>query len=52
MNQPLPDIQNTADKRGVHLEQVGVSDLRYPITVLDQLNGKQQTIATVRIGCL
>ena len=32
---PLPDIQATADTRGLAIDQVGVSDLRYPIQVLD-----------------
>ena len=50
MIKTLPDIQNTLDKRGIHLEQVGVSDLRYPITVLDQSNTKQQTIANIKMS--
>ncbi|MEM6648574.1 MAG: GTP cyclohydrolase, FolE2/MptA family, partial [Bacteroidota bacterium] len=47
MPQTLPDIQNTPDTRGVALEQVGVSDLKYPITVLDRAQGKQHTIASL-----
>jgi GTP cyclohydrolase I len=50
MLKTLPDIQKSVDERGIFLEQVGVSDLRYPITVLDQSNGKQQTIATLRMS--
>lgn len=48
--QTLPDIQNHNDTRGIALEQVGVSDLRYPITVLDRDQGKQQTIANLTMS--
>lgn len=34
----------------VALEQVGVCDLKYPITVLDRSHGKQQTIANVALS--
>jgi GTP cyclohydrolase I len=36
---PLPDIQKIADTRGIAIDQVGISDLKYPIQVLDR-NGK------------
>jgi len=35
----LPDIQKVADTRGIAIDQVGISDLKYPIQVLDR-NGK------------
>ena len=35
----LPDIQKITDTRGVAIDQVGISDLKYPIQVLDR-NGK------------
>lgn len=41
----MPDIQNEEDTRAVPLEKVGIKNLEYPITVLDKLNGKQQTVA-------
>lgn len=47
---PLPDIQNTVDTRGIELEQVGVTDLRYPIMVLDPEQGQQQTIASLTMS--
>jgi GTP cyclohydrolase IB len=50
MIQLLPDIQKTGDKRGVDLEQVGICDLCYPITVFDQHNGKQHTTATIKMS--
>ncbi len=44
------DIQKTQDTRQVALEQVGVCDLKYPITVLDRTNGTQQTVANVSLS--
>jgi len=46
----LVDIQKTVDDRQVALDQVGVCDLKYPITVLDRSQGKQQTIANVALS--
>lgn len=46
----LIDIQKTEDTRRVALDQVGVCDLKYPITVLDREQGQQQTIATVSLS--
>lgn len=43
------DIQNTPDTREIPLKKVGVKGLRYPVLVLDKLNGKQQTSATVNL---
>ena len=31
----LPDMQATPDTRGIAIDQVGISDLRYPIQILD-----------------
>lgn len=46
----LVDIQKTEDDRKVALDQVGVCDLRYPITVMDRYEGRHQTIATVSLS--
>lgn len=46
----LVDIQKSEDNRKVALDQVGVCDLKYPITVLDRQAGHQQTIATVSLS--
>lgn len=46
----LPDIQKTADTRGLAIDKVGVSDLRYPITVLDRRKRRQQTVATLALS--
>ena len=31
----LPDVQSELDNRGIELEAVGVSGLRYPVTFMD-----------------
>lgn len=41
----MEDVQNQADSRLTPIDQVGVSDLRYPITVLDRSQGTQHTVA-------
>lgn len=41
----MEDVQNRPDSRLTPIDQVGVSDLRYPITVLDRTNGVQHTVA-------
>jgi GTP cyclohydrolase I len=41
----MEDVQNRPDARLIPIDQVGVSDLRYPITVLDRANGVQHTVA-------
>ena len=46
----LEDVQNHADERGVPIDQVGVSGLRYPITVLDRTNERQETVATLALS--
>jgi GTP cyclohydrolase I len=46
----LFDIQNTQDERGLEIDQVGVCDLRYPITVLDRQNERQHTMATISMS--
>jgi GTP cyclohydrolase I len=46
----LTDVQNSKDGRGVALDQVGVRDLKYPITVLDPEDETQQTVAEVSMS--
>ena len=43
--QPLTDVQNLADKRGVALDWVGIRNVEIPITVL-QKDGGTQRVAT------
>lgn len=47
---PLEDVQNRGDDRNVAIEQVGVSGLRYPITVLDKREEHQNTLATLNLS--
>ncbi|MEO1477151.1 MAG: GTP cyclohydrolase FolE2 [Bacteroidota bacterium] len=46
----LPDIQQSPDRRGVAIERVGISNLRYPLSVLDREHGSQQTTATLALS--
>jgi GTP cyclohydrolase IB len=46
----MEDVQNRRDERRVAIDRVGVTDLRYPITVLDRLNKQQHTIATLSMS--
>jgi GTP cyclohydrolase IB len=46
----LIDIQGTPDERGLAIDNVGVSGLRYPIVVLDRRREKQHTIATMTMS--
>lgn len=46
----MRDVQSDEDKRNIPLDRVGVSDVSYPITVLDRERGTQQTVATVSMG--
>lgn len=47
---PLPDIQATPDPRGIAIDQVGVSDLRYPIQVTDREGKPFPTVATISMS--
>ena len=46
----LADMQKTPDTRGVDIDQVGICDLVYPITVLDRESRSQRTAATVAMS--
>jgi len=41
------DVQNMNDYRMLEIDKVGVKNVKYPITVLDKVNGYQHTIATI-----
>jgi GTP cyclohydrolase I len=43
------DIQNLPDSRKIAIDQVGVRDLCYPITVLDRANKTQHTVARINM---
>lgn len=46
----MEDVQNQADHRQITIEQVGVTDLQYPIVVLDRAQERQQTVATLALS--
>ncbi len=46
----LPDVQDQPDTRGIALDEVGVSDIRVPIAVMDRDNSSQRTVAVVSMG--
>lgn len=46
----LPDVQSEIDHRGIAIEEVGISGVRYPISVYDVEHGKQETVATVALS--
>ena len=46
----LEDVQARPDERGVELDEVGVSGLRYPIAVLDREHGKQETVGQFSVS--
>ena len=46
----LEDVQNRRDHREVAIDYVGVSDLDYPIVVLDRAEQRQQTIANLTLS--
>ncbi len=47
--QGLMDVQNMADNRKIPLNRVGIKNIRYPITVLDKVNGHQHTVANINM---
>lgn len=47
----LTDVQNHRDRRGLAIDKVGVSDLRYPIVVLDRYHQQpQHTVANLSLS--
>lgn len=46
----MMDVQSRQDERGIALDQVGVTGLRYPIVVLDKDHEKQSTIANITMS--
>jgi GTP cyclohydrolase IB len=46
----LVDVQNHADDRRVPIDRVGVSNLSYPIVVLDRANQRQSTVASLTMS--
>jgi len=46
----LEDIQSRVDPRGIKIDDVGISGVRYPISVFDENQGKQDTVGTMALS--
>jgi GTP cyclohydrolase IB len=46
----MEDVQNHADHREIPIDHVGITDIRWPITVMDRENEIQKTIATFTLS--
>jgi GTP cyclohydrolase IB len=46
----MHDVQSQDDDRCIHIDKVGVNELRYPITVLDRENEVQHTIGSLTLS--
>ncbi len=46
----IEDVQGQSDRRGIKIEQVGISEVKLPMVVQDRERGRQQVTATVRIS--
>lgn len=46
----LDDVQARPDNRGIPIDAVGITGLRYPISVWDQARAKQDTIAAISMS--
>ena len=48
--QLCPTCKRRPTREGVQIDQVGICDLTYPITVLDRDNQRQQATATIAVS--
>ncbi|MDR2400998.1 MAG: GTP cyclohydrolase FolE2 [Deferribacteraceae bacterium] len=46
----MRDIQNEPDLRRIDIDQVGIRNIAYPITVKDKLKGSQRTVASISMS--
>ncbi|MEN8141879.1 MAG: GTP cyclohydrolase, FolE2/MptA family [Thermodesulfobacteriota bacterium] len=46
----MKDIQNLQDHRRISIEQVGVKEISYPVTVLDKAHSLQHSVARVNMS--
>src|SRR5258706_2959508 len=46
----MEDVQGRRDDRGIEIKQVGVSDIAYPIVVLDRAKERQTTVARLSMS--
>jgi GTP cyclohydrolase I len=50
MSKILKDTQASHDARGIHIDRVGVTDLRYPVIVLDRSKKAQSTVGVFTLS--
>ncbi len=48
-SEKLRDIQSEPDFRNIPINRVGIKDIRYPVVVLDRMEGRQHTVAKVNM---
>jgi GTP cyclohydrolase I len=46
VNQPIPDVQSSADTRRLAIDKVGIKAIRHPVRIAEKGGGVQHTIAT------
>jgi GTP cyclohydrolase I len=46
----LEDVQDRLDSRHLPIDEVGISGIRYPVSVLERESGKQDTVAQVSMS--
>ncbi len=46
----IEDVQNHQDHREIPIDHVGITDIRWPITVMDRQRGEQKTVATFQMS--
>ncbi len=46
----MNDVQNSPDFRNITLDEAGIKDLQYPVTLLDMANEKQRTVAAISMS--
>lgn len=49
MTKSLPDAQNYGDQRGIELDKAGITNLYYPLSIRDKVNGLQYVTARINI---
>lgn len=45
----MKDTQNQRDHRNIPIDKVGIKNIRYPITVMDKQNSRQNTVASINM---
>ena len=47
---PMDDVQNSHDDRGIAIDRVGITAIKYPLTIMDRAKKTQHTIANVTLS--